>query len=225
MPIFRPDWRFVEIEHELWALSQFLPWVEQQIAYLRAQDRIRTEAELVEQGYKWEDGDTQVAFQQIYDRAERIFPRFMRGPFILSLWACFESSVMEVGDYLAREQHRELRLREVRGKDFVDGAVRYYSTVLGVPLDRDTLRLDRIRDLLRVRNAFAHGNGQQRAVPPDKWAALEQAIQRNPEIVVTDGVLVLSAHFLRTAWADVDESVRELVLRVRGGPAVVVEGA
>ena len=57
----------------------------------------------------------------------------------------------------------------------------------------------------------------------DAWKSgsqLSEFAASHPEIVVADSALVLSESYLRYAFAAVDGAVRDLVLRVRGGPVV-----
>ena len=218
----RFDPRFVEIEHELWALGEYLQWVEPQIEELRLKDKERIEKELSDQGLPWDDADVQVAYQEIQERAENVFPRFLRGPFLTALWASYESGVKELADNIARSQSLDLRLKNIQGKHFVDEAERYFNTVLEIFLDQDDGRLERIADLLQIRNIFAHANGQERGVPKEKRPKIADLLSRNG-IGFVDGYLNASPEYLARAFEDVDGSLRTLVNKVRGGPAFQVD--
>ncbi len=214
------DFRFVGIERELWALEQFLRVVEPQIGYLRDQDRIRTEAALREARYKWEDPETQEAFQDLDERAESVFPRFLRAPFLISLWACYESAIFEIAAERGQALSSKLRLRDIRGDDFLDGAQRYFDAVLGELLEEDPVRLRTLADLLVIRNILAHANGQARLISPERLRNLKLVLARHPSVVLDDDYLRPSPDLLTTCYAAVEGSLRALVNRIRGGPAV-----
>ena len=84
-------------------------------------------------------------------------------------------------------------------------------------------RLARISDLYEFRNALAHANGQFRALTPGKSKALDALLSRYPTNEVEQGYFIPSAEYVAAAFGDVDASLRDLVHRVRGGPAVRIE--
>ena len=77
----------------------------------------------------------------------------------------------------------------------------------------------RINDLYVLRNALAHANGLVSANSDDGKRRIEAIVGRNPTIELNGGFIVPSAEYLRSAFDDVDSSARDLVQRVRGGPA------
>jgi hypothetical protein len=221
MPRFTVDLRFVEIEAELWALSEFLRVIESQVQYLIAQDEVRMRAQLHEQGLPWEDPDVQLAFQEHDARTQRVFPRFMRAPFLVALCASYEAAIEELANAHAKATKRSLLLQDIRARSWFDAARKYFDAVLLVPMDENAERLTAIRDLFVVRNAIAHANGQIRSVPTSKLKRLEEVIrQHSGGISIDDGLVTVESSFLEEAFANVNGSVRALVDKVRGGPAV-----
>ena len=92
MPKFYPDFRFIEIEYELWALEHLLGVLEQQIAYLRDQDPVRTFAELRERGWEHDEGERQLAAQELTERKaihdlrkRRSFGPNLRSPAVIAI--------------------------------------------------------------------------------------------------------------------------------------------
>jgi hypothetical protein len=216
VPRIQIDLRFVEIEYELWALGQFLTFLEPQIKSLGRQDRAKTVRELKRQGWDHDETEISLAFQDLTERQEYVIPRFMRGPFIVSLWACFESSVSEIADHHKKRLHARLGLRDVRADNPLKRGRLYFDTVLRIPLERDNSRYNRLNDLLLVRNALAHANGQQRAMSPAAWKKLRLALaRRKTPVNEYRGFVVLSAAFVGQAFSDVNDSLLDLVRRSR----------
>src|SRR5688572_8272221 len=125
MALINLDWRFIEIEYELWALGHLLGVLEQQVEFLRAQDELKTFAELKERGWDHDGAERQLASQELRDRQDYVIPRFLRGPFVVSLWACYESAVREVAEYYQRKRKVELGVRDVRADNELKLLVKY----------------------------------------------------------------------------------------------------
>jgi len=221
MPRFTVDLRFVEIESELWALAEFLRVIESQVQYLIAQDEVRMRAELREQGLPWEDPDVQLAFQEHDARAKRVFPRFMRAPFLVALCATYEAAIEELANAQAKATECSLLLKDIKARSWFMAARKYFEAVLLIPMDKNAQRLSAIGELFEVRHAFAHGNGEIRSVPDSKLQRLQEIIRQHPgDISIDDGLVTLESAFLEKAFGNVNGSIRELVNTIRGGPAV-----
>lgn len=221
-----PDFRLIEIEYELWALGQFLSFMEPQIAYLSDQDRVQTFAQLKESGWDHDEAELQLAAQELSERQDYVVPRFMRGPFVVALWACYEAGVGEVAEFVQHKQGALLGLKELRGDHVLTRSRRYFEAVLAFTLDADDARYARLADLLTIRNSLAHANGQRRAMSTEAWDKLTQALKRQgtpPDDY--RGIVILSGEFVRRAFEDVNASLRDLVNRARGGPSLRIEGS
>jgi hypothetical protein len=223
MPKFTLDLRFVFLERELWALGEFLKVIEPQVTYLCDQDRIQTHARLSEQGYTWDDADLQLGLQDLDQRARIVFPRLLRNPFLVTLWAAYESGVAQIAADLARTTNTGLMLRDIRAHNSLDSAIKYYAEVVRTVLDLDNDRLGRLARLQALRNVVAHANGEQRAVSSERWNAVEKLLAGMPEVSVHDGYLIVSEEYLTAAYRDVSESLLDLIQRVRG-PSVRLLG-
>ncbi len=216
MVLINFDPRFIEIEYELWALGHLRDVLEAQIVFLRDQDKLKTFAELKERGWDHDEVEWQLASQEFAERQEYVIPRFLRGPFVVSLWACYESAVKEIADYLQGRVGAPLTLRDIRADTELQQFMKYFGAVMKIPLDEIGDRLSFIDDLRLVRNALAHANGRQRAMPEQKWALVSTALKRRgspPDDY--RGLIVLSADFVREAYDAVNASLRELVARAR----------
>ena len=212
----RYDFRYSEVHYELWALGHMLAVIEPAIETLSEQDEVQTRAELEQGGYAYDDAEVDLAFQDIREKRDHVLPRFMRGPFVVSLWACFESSVQAVARGLHKELDAPIELRELKGETFLAQSRRYFQAILDLPLDDDDARYARLADLSRVRNAIAHANGLREGMSTDAWNKLGSALSRRGVVLDSDrGMLVLPRAYLEGAYADVDGSLRSLVERAR----------
>jgi hypothetical protein len=212
----RIDLRFVDLEYELWALDHLRDVIEQQVQFLKDQDHLRTFAELKEHGWDHDEAEWQLATQELDERQEIVIPRFFRGPFVVSLWACYESGIREVADYLQRTKKVVLNMRDIRAENELAQAQKYFSHVLAFSLDDSSDRLAFLADLKLVRNALAHANGQKRAMSPEQWTRVSKALARHGAPVDDyRGFIIITCEFAKKAFEAVHASLHQLVTRAR----------
>ena len=125
------DFRFIGLEHELLSLAKYREVFEEQLTFLKDQERVRLRARLTSAESEMDDAERQFASEQVDLLVEEILPRFFRGPYLIALWALFESAIIELADYLAKKKQLLLKLRDVRGRDPMDKWNKYYSHVAG----------------------------------------------------------------------------------------------
>lgn len=210
------DFRYVQIEYELWALGHMLGVIEPAISHLSQQDKADTIAELKRNGWDHDEAEVDLAFQGVTEKRDHVLPRFMRGPFLVSLWACFESSVQAVARTKGREVGAPIAFSELRGSTFLKQARRYFEALLSMALDDDEGRYQRLGDLYAVRNALAHANGLREGMSDEKWRELTGTLARyGVKLDNSRGVVVLTQAYVQGAYDDVSTSLRSLVTRAR----------
>ena len=112
------DLRYVAVEYELWGLGQVLPVLEATIDRLAREDEAATIASLREAGATIDDGDVDIAYQDIAEKRDYVLPRFVRGPFVIALWATFESLIQAIARERAKAMNAPLGMSQLRG-DFI----------------------------------------------------------------------------------------------------------
>jgi hypothetical protein len=214
------DFRYVEIEYELWALGHMLEGIEPAMERIAQQDASETLEDLKRSGWARDEAEVDLALQDISEKRDYVLPRFMRGRFVVSLWACFESGVQTVARTMREEVGAQIELGELRGESFVARARRYFEALLGLPLDGDEARYRRLVDLSQVRNALAHANGLREGMSRERWRELERTLSRNGvEVDTFRGAVVLSHAYVASAYNDVNASLRSLVTGARANSA------
>jgi hypothetical protein len=209
------DLRYVAVEYELWGLGQVLQVLEATIDRLAQEDEAATIAALREAGATIDDGDVDIAYQDIAEKRNYVLPRFVRGPFVIALWATFESLIQAIARERAKATNAPLVMSQLRG-DVIARATLYFDAILRLRLDNDPSRLNRLRDLYQVRNALVHANGNKEAMSKQGWHDLATTLLRNG--VSVDGyrgLVVLPPEFVGRAFVDVSSSLRDLVARAR----------
>ena len=208
------DFRFVEIDYELWALGEYLDALEQQLPTIAEEKRTQTYAHLQAEELDWDDPETELAFQELYEITESVLPRFLRGPFLVTLWALYESAVTEIASYLRQQQNKALKLQDIRG-GFLDRARKYFDHILAFPLCTDDRTWERLRMLMILRNALAHANGRTEAVSEQSRKKIRNWTRMGVGVAVENGNLSFTEAFVRETYALVHESLTSLIERVR----------
>ena len=92
---------------------------------------------------------------------ESFLPRVYRSPFIVVLFAVYETAVTEIADLIQSGQGQTRDLKRGGGNvDFLTKAKAYYRDVLGMELSRNEDHWKRLEVLREVRNVIAHTNGR-----------------------------------------------------------------
>lgn len=178
MALIHVDLRLSDVEFELWALEEHLAALEESVTFLKAQDRIRTEARLREQGLADDEGEIQIALQEHDQRVNHVLPRYLRGSFLVALWAVFEAAVRDIADHLRHQKSREFRLGDLHG-NILDSGQKYFKHVLERELLPGTETAERLTRALILRNAYAHANGRLDAVYERDLPKIKKWIEGN----------------------------------------------
>ncbi len=214
MPRKSFDLRYVEVEYELWALRHMLDLIEPAIAHLSEVDEKQTLEELRKAGWDHLEPEVDIALQDIREKRLYVLPRYMRGPFLVAVWACLESAVTAIAEQKAREIDAPVRLGELKG-DFLTRAGRYFGAVLGFPFEEDQARRRRLDALYSVRNVIAHANGLKEGVSDERWRGVRRALAGSGSLDNSRGMVILSHDYIEGAYEDVDGCLRGLVQRAR----------
>jgi hypothetical protein len=107
-------------------------------------------------------------------------------------------------------------LDDERRRPFPDHARRYFQTSLGVALDPDRQRYQRIVDLYAVRNLLRHANGRLTGLSSARTDGINAVVKRRGlRVEQSRGLLMVNAEYASSALDDVSGSLRDLVARAR----------
>ncbi len=203
---------FQEIEAEVWGLGHYLVKLERGVLVLTHQ--ATSEIEEIEE---IEESDH---FSQILQLEpaliSQVLPRLFRCSFLVSLWAVFESGVLDCADKIRSARKVSRRLRNVPGDDFLDSARDYFSRVLRAELTADASLLVHLKKLQVLRNAIAHGHGRQGAVRVKLWnQIIDWSKESGSGISIEEGRIRLTKRFVREMYQTTAKVLIELVQRTR----------
>ena len=203
------DFRFSEIQHELYAIEQHRLATEAELPSILETGRERLQAEVATD----DDPDyVQSELQSIDSFINDDMPRFFRYPTLISLWAVYEAAATEISNEIRKNVGHSLTIEDLRG-DKLEKIKKYFEQVLKFPLVSDAQSLRYLRMLLILRNALAHGNGREDAIKQSKWEMIQKWNESG--IGTEHGFLTFDAEFVQRMVMVVSASLTDLIERVK----------
>jgi hypothetical protein len=208
------DIRLLDVVLELSELYYYLDFLEKQIKERQSDYRSDLQKIIKEQGLTPDDSDWQIVHEFEY-MAEFWLPRVFRGPFLISLYAVYESAVIEVAKLFQRQKEIKTSIKDQNGKNFLDKAKKYYNKINGFILNSDQEAWDRITMLSDLRNAIAHANGRIEMIKPETRENIKRWEEDDIGISAMNGFIVIEEAFLRDTLSLVSASLNNLVERYK----------
>jgi len=142
-------------------------------------------------------------------------PRVFRGPFLISLYAVYESGVIEIANLFQAQKRIKFSIKEQKGNNFLNKAKKYYEQIINFQLCSDEETWKRIIIISKVRNAIAHANGRIEMLKPKAQENIKTWEIQNIGISSMSGFVVIEENFLRETLGLVSASLNDLVERYK----------
>lgn len=209
------DFRLFEIDSELFVLDYHLNLIESQIKNKENIERMALEERIKKRGLTRTDLDWQIEHYEVDRITDFLLPRFFRSPFLISLFAVYESAVIEIAKLLQTQKRIKLSIKDQKGINFLDKAKKYYKQIIDFQLYSDKAAWERIIILSKVRNAIAHANGRIEMLKPKAQENIKTWENQNIGISSMSGFVVIKESFLRDTLRLVSASLYDLVERYK----------
>jgi hypothetical protein len=207
------DMRLLVVGFELSDLHYYLDLLEKQIKEKQTEYRSDLQRIIKEQGLTPDDSNWQIV-HEYEGLADYRMPRFFRAPFLISLYAVYESAVTEIAKLIQKQKRIEITIDE-KGTFTLDKAKGYYNKIIGFPLYSDNVAWERIKMLSIIRHAIAHANGRLEMIKPKIRNNLQRWEKENIGISSSDGFIVIEECFLRDTLGLVSASLNDLFERYK----------
>ncbi|MFC1509493.1 hypothetical protein ACFL60_07405 [Candidatus Omnitrophota bacterium] len=209
------DFRLLDVSMELFALEDYLELLEKQIEHFRKSEGLILEASIKKQNLTPDDPEWHDARQNYYERIDFFLPRFFRGPFLVSLYAVYESAVTEIARLIQKKQGQALSIDDIKGNNFLDRAKKYYEHILRFELYKENTSWQHINMLSDIRNAIAHTNGRLEMLGGKSKDRIREWKKKNIGINIYWDYIIIDAAFLQKIFVSVRGSLDELVERYK----------
>lgn len=209
------DFRLAQLSLEIALLEDYIALVEGQIQRSSREAEAKFESDVAAAGGSIDEAERDFLRQERDHGIDFVIPRVFRGPMLVSLFAVYETGVTEVSRELQEKHGQGVSLDDIRGRDFLDRARKYFQHVLSFDLCRDDGAWQGLKRLSVLRNAIAHTNGrldlmnQKAQTQIREWERQKCGVDRH------SGYLVVDAALLSQAAATVRDTLGDLVERYK----------
>jgi hypothetical protein len=190
--IYIPRLEIFEIEFEISTLDYYYDLIEQQIRNKAAYEKMKLRKKvknLTQDEYE----ERYQEFRAVDELVDAVLPRLFRGPFLLLLYAVYESAVNKIANLIQKKKDIKISLSDFskseRG-DFLDKTKKYFKKHLDFALCPDNRAWVRIKMLTELRHAIAHANGCIEMLRDKKKEKISNWIAQNIGILEMDNYVV-----------------------------------
>lgn len=221
------DFRLSDAEAELEMLAEHLQLIENHIERIQKEERREFDRKVEEIGKTYKCAnltaelieerrvEEEIASKE-YELRINDPPLFLRGPFLVSLYAVYESVVTEIACLIRDKQSQQIKIDDLRG-NFLERAKKYYKHILHFDLYSNEKAWQQIKRLSDLRNAFAHANGRvdrlnrKSKEKIEKWNG-----QKKIGISITIfGHVICEADIVADIFGVVRDSLKDLIKRYK----------
>lgn len=200
--------RLSRVSVEVSILNEHLELIEEQIKRGEKEAKCKLDTEI--RGLTPDDEDSWSRPHDEYDyQVEVTLPRILRNPFLVSLFAVYESAVTTIAELVQEEKGQKIAIDDLRGRGFLNRSKRYYRHILQFDLSTDNERWKRLMVLSDLRNAIAHSNGRYEAISKE----LRRRIKQQGFLDKDTGFIIVPGIFLRETVAVVKGELEDLLAR------------
>jgi len=205
------DLRFAEMFYELYALEDYIDSIESQLPVLIEKEKEKAYQNMPEyDSIEWHQRE-----QSLYALIEDVIPRYFRNPIVVTLWAIFESAIIEIAKEIKDQQGLPITLDDITG-DFLERTNKYFNHIIKFPIDVRGSSWQHFRKFYLLRNAFAHANGRLDNIKnQDKLKNILGLDKENAEVMITDVNIICSPNFIKNTLRVVLDFLRNITEKVK----------
>ncbi len=154
------DLRFVEFNSELYALDNYISFVEDKIKSLLKQRESEIKAEIKKNNLTPDDALYALYKLEINSLNNRFLPKYFRNPIIVTLWAIVETCLKSIAEYIGEQENKKLRFKDIRAENFLLCIKKYFEYVLNFPILSDQKIYNKFYEVMKLRHLIVHNNGK-----------------------------------------------------------------
>ena len=210
------DFRLGEVSGELDTLEKHLELIEEEIK--RGEEVAKAELDanvrelyLNERELSLDEKDEEHYYRgEYYYQIDFVLPRVLRGPYLVALFAVYETAVTEVASHIQKKRGGQISLDDIKG-DLLSRAKKYYKHVLQFELSSNNKSWERLTVLADLRNAIAHTNGRLDRIR----VGTREKILKIDGVKDEVGFVIISEAFLRETFTLMKDDLEDLVARYK----------
>lgn len=204
----------VEIEYEFIVLEKQLELISEQIKVLVKQSEYTLEAKQKALDYYPENPEWHNNQKEHYEFVDYVLPRIFYNSYLVSLWAGFESAILELSKLINKNENSRLSIDDLRGS-FIDRSEKFYDIQLNMELFNSKSQKRKIKEIYDLRNFIAHASGRFEVTKKGKTHKLKEMIKKYDGISTYHGSIILSKIFNRIAYLEIKKVVDYLLSKYK----------
>ena len=165
-----------------------------------------------------------IAIAQIYQMiVDDMLPMVLRGPLLISLWSIYESSLIEMAEFLRVPANLSFGLVDRKlpkhikppPVGIISRGLYIYETELGLNLFVNQQEEQQIRGLYGLRNILAHAGGRRRSSVSTDWNRVKAWASQESGVQMSRDRIWVEAEFVRVQIERVQSATSHIVQQVR----------
>jgi hypothetical protein len=208
------DFRLLDVSFEIGVLRDHLDLVDQQMIQMEKDEHEKLKAYIKSEKLTPDDPEWHFAHQEYDHRFDFLLPRIFRGPFIVALYAVYETSVIEIARLIQKTKGHTIALNDLRGT-FLKRSKKYYYNILQFELYKSEESWGRINMLAELRHALAHANGRIEMLRDEQQKNIKKIENLGIGVEDFNGFIVFSGDFVKETFELVRSSLEDLVERYK----------
>lgn len=194
------DFRLSSIKASLAALEVHRNLLEKNLIILEKNEKEKLKSKL-EAHPNLDTSDKNEFYQEMAWLTEYLYPKIFGGSFILTLWAVYETSIIEIAKFAGKKE-------KYKAKDEYKKSLEYLKQKFNTPSESTQNELN---DLYTIRNAYAHANGKfSDGLDVDKLETLKRLIE-DKKIEEGLGDIIVSSNYSSESFDLIKKTIEDLM--------------
>lgn len=210
---FNFDFPGFSFSGESWAMKTYLDHIEKNITLAEDEFKQKSHRELkIEEDY-YSQGEIAYEYHEVDVACSVHIPRFFRNSAVIMLWALFESYVKDLARYIKQKDGLSVSILDLKGKNPIDGFIKYFSYIAGLDLGWDKEKQKRLLEFNKLRNHLAHCNGRLESAS-EKVIKDARELEKISGIEIREDCLIVTSEYLESAKELVLNTLESFVVKV-----------
>lgn len=142
---------------------------------------------------------------------EDSMPRYIRTPFLISIFSLFENSTKQLLKYAQDKEGKSLSLKDINDRDLHLKHKKYIKHVLEFDFDFDHGEIDELKNINQLRNCIAHANGNIAATDARTKSLIQRLELEDKRVEVIDQQLDISYEYLVSSLETITSLLESLM--------------
>lgn len=146
-------------------------------------------------------------YSYIYDVANYEIPRVIKLPYLVTLYALFESSILSLLKYAQEKENKKISVKDINGKTLISTYNKYMKHILDYEFSFNQSTMSSMSELNKLRNCVAHANGNL----DSNNIEMKELLLKNSKVSELNGQLDISYGYLLDSLNFISQSIRDLM--------------